>query len=366
MAGLILFGGTFDPVHSGHLLIARDAMRLLHAEKVVFIPAKNPRWKEPISSADRLAMLEAALADQPDFAISHFEIDSPDLVNYTVDTARHFVRRYPEHRLYFLIGFDQVDNLDRWHEIEELAGLVQLVAVARPGYPRNHQLLKKYGVQVLECPEYPVSSTAIRELKSLRTPRPVIEYIVEHELYFAKSVMAYMSPRRYRHSVSTAWLAYDIAEANGLDPTVAFIAGYLHDIAREMEPLEARRLMELYYPEYLDYPPVFYHQFIGEYLAGSYFKISDERVLEAIRIHTSGDRAMGKYAKILFAADKIEPGRSYDSSELIAAVKKNLASGFKEVLRHTKLYYAEKGLPAETALQQRCFDYYIKGEEKSD
>lgn len=361
MDSLILFGGTFDPIHNGHLNIAAFSQKQLKTDKVIFIPAKTPRWKDPISSSDRLKMLEAALKGKEDFIISHFELESAAPVNYSIETCRHFRRRYKDAKLYFLIGFDQVDNLDRWHEIEELAEIVEIVAVARPGYPRNHRLLKKYHIQVLECPEYSVSSTAVRELSSLDIPREVLEYILDHELYFTRSVEAYMSSDRYRHSVSTSWLSYNIASSNKLDPTPAFIAGYLHDIAKELPLAEQQELMEKHYKEYLNYPPFTYHQFLGEYLAKTYFKIKDERVLEAIKWHTSGKANMGLYAKILYAADKIEPTRKYDSSEMIAAIKENLEEGFLYVLKENQIYYQKHQMKTGKPLDE-TYNYYLKGE----
>lgn len=361
MNSLILFGGTFDPIHNGHLKIAADSRRLLKSDKVIFIPAKTPRWKDPISSSDRLNMLESALKGKEDFIISHYELQSEALVNYSIETCRHFRRRYKNERLFFLIGFDQVDNLDRWHEIEELAELVEIVAVARPGYPRNHRLLKKYHIQVLECPEYAVSSTSVRELRSLDVPRSVLEYIIEHELYFTRSVEAYMSKKRYAHSVSTAWLSYDIAILNNLDPTPAFIAAYLHDIAKELPLEEQRELMEKHYQEYLHYPAFAYHQFIGEFLAKDYFKIKDERVLEAIKWHTTGKADMSVYAKLLFAADKIEPTRNYDSKDMINAIKKDLESGFLYVLKENKLYLQNHHLNIDEPASG-IYEYYLKGE----
>ncbi|HBD06018.1 MAG TPA: nicotinate (nicotinamide) nucleotide adenylyltransferase [Firmicutes bacterium] len=356
----ILFGGTFDPIHFGHINIAKFALEKLSADKVIFIPSKNPRWKDPISSADRLNMINIALSGEKDFIISHFELDSTEPVNYSIDTIEHFVKLYPNEKLYFLIGFDQVDNLDRWHEIDKISKLVQIVAISRPSYPYNHELLKRYNVQVIQGKEYDVSSTDIRTLKSLYTPRGVIDYIVDHKLYFTKSVEAYMSSSRFLHSVSTAKLAYDIASSNGLDPTIAYIAGLIHDIAKERSDL--KEIMEKHYPQYINMPSFIYHQFAGEYIARTFFKIDDERILEAIRVHTTGDRAMGKYAKILYAADKIEPTRNFDSKSLIEAMKSNLTSGFREVLKAQIEYYKSKNIDYSNNMQMRCFTYYLKEE----
>lgn len=356
----ILFGGTFDPIHLGHIKIAREVKEGLKADKVIFIPSKNPRWKDPIDISHRLNMLKLALSEYDDCIISNFEVNSAEKINYSIDTVKHFCQKFKDEKLYFLIGFDQVYKLDKWKDIEDLSKMVQIVAVGRFSCPLNHQMVKKYNVRVVECEELEVSSTAIRELRTLQVPKSVLEYIMEHNLYFADVVKAYYSDKRYEHALSTAWLSYEIARDNYLDPGIAFIAGLLHDVGKEKE--NQREFIENYYPEYIDYPPVIYHQFISEYIVSNYFKIKDERILEAIRYHTTGNRSMGKYAKIIYAVDKIEPSRGYDSSLMIKAMKDNLSSGFKYVLKENYKYLKSTSAHIDNELSKRCFSYYLKEE----
>ena len=166
---IILFGGTFDPIHKGHLLVAKNALRELKADKVIFIPAKNPRWKVPLESKHRLNMLKLGLEGEKRVEISEIELESKAPVSYSVNTVETYRKNFPSAKIYFLMGFDQLDRLDEWHDVNKLSGLCDIVAYARPGFPKNHEAVKKYNVKVIEYAELiNLSSTDIRELRSDR------------------------------------------------------------------------------------------------------------------------------------------------------------------------------------------------------
>ena len=123
MKKIILFGGTFDPIHQGHLSIALAAKEQLQADNVIFILSKSPRWKRPtVSTNDRLNMLKLAIENIEGFTYSTFEIDNNSDFDYSIDTARHFVnsskKKGEDVKYYWLIGSDQVAQLDRWAQIK--------------------------------------------------------------------------------------------------------------------------------------------------------------------------------------------------------------------------------------------------------
>jgi nicotinate-nucleotide adenylyltransferase len=130
-----LFGGSFDPVHLGHLLVAQAAREELQLMRLFFIPAAQSPFKperEPTRSADRVRLLRLALAGK-----SWCEIDDQELnrggVSYTIDTARDYVRRFPDAQLFYLIGADHVAKLPLWREAGDLARQVEFVVIPRPG-----------------------------------------------------------------------------------------------------------------------------------------------------------------------------------------------------------------------------------------
>lgn len=193
-----ILGGTFDPVHNGHIYSAQAVYEHMQMEKVVFIPAYIAPHKvgqEFAPAEDRFKMTELATEDYPYFEVSDIELRRSG-VSYTVDTVRELRQLYPEHELYFVIGADTIPQLHTWNRISELLDMVTFVAADRPGYNqaideacRNLGAVAREKIITLKTPEYSVSSTEIRQkvksgnsLEGLVPPR-VEEYIKKHRLY---------------------------------------------------------------------------------------------------------------------------------------------------------------------------------------
>jgi nicotinate-nucleotide adenylyltransferase len=186
MVGLL--GGSFDPIHVGHLIVGRAVAEALGLEELRFMPTgEQPlkRGRHAAGAAHRVAMVAAAVGDEPRLALERLEADRPG-VSYTVDTLRALRAREPDREFVVLLGADAAADLDQWHEAAALPGLARLVAFARPGAPRpSHALLH----QVVEAPAVEISSTAIRGRvaagRSIRylVPDAVAEYIATHGLY---------------------------------------------------------------------------------------------------------------------------------------------------------------------------------------
>ena len=135
-----IFGGTFDPIHHGHLILARDALEALDLAKVIFIPAAASPHKleQKLTAPDvRLEMLRVALQDQPDFGFDPIELtrSSP---SYAVDTIEALRQREPHVELFYLIGEDNVARLTTWHRFAELSEMVQFVVLDRSGMKTKH------------------------------------------------------------------------------------------------------------------------------------------------------------------------------------------------------------------------------------
>lgn len=209
-----LFGGTFDPVHRGHLDLARHVLNRCALDRLLFIPAPLPPHKrQPLASfAHRKAMIEAALADCPDTTgrvhCSCIEADLPT-PSYTINTVEALIEAQPGNRHVLIIGADSLLDLPHWHRIDELLGLISLIVVKReaielpaidralaaiaPGYTYDAALGRWLGqggrtVDYLADIQLPVSSSAIREdLARGRVPAmlppAVLAYIRHHRLY---------------------------------------------------------------------------------------------------------------------------------------------------------------------------------------
>ncbi len=192
-----LFGGSFDPVHNGHLAAARRAREAGGLDEVVFIPAAVSPFKADRAlapDADRLAMLRLAVAGEPGFSVSDFEIAKAG-VSYTVDTARHFAAVWPGTRLVFILGADSLATLGQWREAGALADLCDFIALARPGWRTDRVPGSDAGtearlrVEIVADFAQDVSSTQIRRRLAAGlpvdelVPPAVAAYIRERELY---------------------------------------------------------------------------------------------------------------------------------------------------------------------------------------
>ncbi|MCA1031828.1 nicotinate-nucleotide adenylyltransferase [Bacillus timonensis] len=184
-----ILGGTFDPPHYGHLLIANEVMTTLNLSEVWFMPAAVPPHKnsQKVSDvADRLKMIQLAIEENDKFKIEKIEITRSG-PSYTYDTMKLLVATYPDTKFYFIIGGDMVEYLPKWNNIDELVKLIQFVGVKRPGYSMN----SPYTINEVETPEFGVSSSMIRKRYSegrstkYLLPERVREFIKEKSLYGA-------------------------------------------------------------------------------------------------------------------------------------------------------------------------------------
>ena len=354
----IIFGGGFDPVHLGHInmaLIARDTLK----GEVVFVPAKVAVWKEgSISQDHKLNMLRLAIAKYDGFSIDTYELEQKEQPR-SYQTVEYFKNKYPMDKLYFLIGQDQVNAFDKWAHPDEIAKKTQIVYFKRPKYVANQENVDKYHMQAIGGQVVDVSSSDIRCLKSLAINEDVLKYIEKNRLYFIGKIQGYIKETRFIHSLSVARLAYEIAKKHQLDYQKAYIAGILHDIAKGIDKDEELALMKQFYPDFLDIGAYAYHQFLGEMLAKRDFDVQDEEVLAAIKFHTTGRSNMCWLEKLIYAADKIDPNRKYDSTQLINAIMNDFDDGFITILKANYEYLKNNKKSIDNRLSDECFKAYL-------
>ena len=364
MENIIIYGGSFDPIHNGHLRMAQAASLAFNAD-VIFVPAKAPRWKKPGASIkDRLAMLRTAIKHEgsSSFSISLVEANSKAEVNYTIDTLLYFKKKYPKEKLYLLIGADSVGTFPKWKDADKIAELATPLYCPRPGIALDDEILQKYHMVRLPF-DYSgeVSSTDVRSLRSIDVPLSIREYIEAHDLYYFKELKNFLDPDRLHHSIRVANLAYYIAQKNRVEGYPrAYIAGLLHDIGKSLPIQEQRQIVAENYPEWKDIPDWALHQFAGAQKAKEVFGIADETILDAIAYHATGKTHMSPLAKILYSADKIEPGRGYDSKPLINVCLRNYYLGFLTVLQANKDFLVgTAGYTIDNPLMESCISLYL-------
>lgn len=188
-----IFGGTFDPIHNGHLVVAEQVLSKLGLDEVLFVPAGDPWQKQTrASDTDRLSMVILALQEHPRYTVSTIDLDRPG-PTYTIDTLTELREQYPRDELFFILGADAYRGIDSWHSADRLPELAQFVVVSRPTEGGSEPLPLRKGVNLLDIPALPVSSTqcrqAIREGQALTglVPPKVAQYIQDHQLYRSDS-----------------------------------------------------------------------------------------------------------------------------------------------------------------------------------
>lgn len=184
-----VMGGTFDPIHHGHLVAASEAADAFELDQVIFVPTGNPGNKKVTSSSEhRYLMTVIATAANPRFEVSRVDIDRPG-VTYTIDTLTELSRQYPEAELFFISGADAIAQILAWKEVDSIWPLAHFVAVTRPGHKLELPNVKEARISQLEVPALAISSTDIRKRAEAGkpiwylVPDGVVQYIAKHKLY---------------------------------------------------------------------------------------------------------------------------------------------------------------------------------------
>ena len=184
-----VMGGTFDPPHLAHLIVASDVFATLNLDTVLFVPAGDPWQKSAVATPEqRFAMTELAIHGDARFRASRIDIDRGG-PTYMVDTLMQLASEFTGAKFFCVLGSDAIASMNTWNRAEQLAGLATFVGVARPGYSLNQPTLKGVAVDFLSVPHIEISSTDVRRRISRNqpirylVPDLVAEYISTHNLY---------------------------------------------------------------------------------------------------------------------------------------------------------------------------------------
>ena len=329
-----ILGGTFDPVHNGHIEIAMAAMAALGLDQVALMPSGDPPHKlRATDRLDRMYMAEIAARDRPGLYASDLEIRRQG-PTYTVDTLSALAVEHPEVEWTYILGADALNKLDSWKEFPRIARLCAFAAVSRPGCDEDLARLRAGAinscyhtrVDLLPVSGPPLSSTAVRKRVAEGlpiddcVPAAVADYIRQKGLYLCKyseeQIMEHLKGmltyHRFTHTLGVANTAQRLAPNCGVDPLRARLAGLLHDCAKSM-PLEEMREMVVKNLPDLDAEELetraILHAPAGMVMARDVFGVRDPSILSAIRKHTVGDGEMSPMDALIYVSDFIEPGR---------------------------------------------------------
>jgi nicotinate-nucleotide adenylyltransferase len=183
-----ILGGTFNPIHIGHLILAEETREKIGLDRIIFVPAYLPPHKEDSDIAQakqRLVMVKLAIQGNPNFAVSDLEIKR-DGRSYTIDTIKELKGLYSRDELYFIIGSDLLEYLDEWKDLDEILKLVKFIVATRPGYALDKipSHIATIPIRAVDISGFEIRK-AIKESKSFRylVPQAVYDYIKKERLY---------------------------------------------------------------------------------------------------------------------------------------------------------------------------------------
>ncbi|MHB1452538.1 MAG: nicotinate (nicotinamide) nucleotide adenylyltransferase [Saccharofermentanales bacterium] len=384
-----IFGGTFDPVHKGHLAILDAAASGGFFDRIYVIPSAIPPHKELSSismSTYRYEMVRVGLKNM-NFTIpvmlSDIEI-SRHTVSYTLDTVREISRQYNNSaKIYLICGSDVVFEIEHWHKPDELLHAAGIYLALRPGYVGNELferieiIRNRYSAQIVlfNAESIDISSMKLREMLAHEESGTeayfepgVLQWIRKNALYdpeydFVEDIdpstliclseyefrlRSLISAQRLVHSLNTMKESVRLGRLYGASLEKCAVAGLLHDCTKHnksgMFTFEEMGFINGNHAETIGIPAEIEHAYSGSVYAQRNFGIEDEEILNAIKFHTTSRPDASRVEKIVFIADKIEPGRTFHRIDEIREIAyRNLDDGLRECLIDIILHLGQTG-----------------------
>ena len=367
-----ILGGTFDPIHQGHIRMAQSAMAQASLDRVLVVPTGVPPYKTCYADAEsRWQMVVAACSQDPSLQPSRVELDREGS-SYSVDTLKLLRAEYPKAEFSFIIGADQFMSLHEWKQAVQLFSMCNFLVCPRASdvtpdaFRQQLKRLTDMGARItmIHMPPVTVSSTEIREAlaKGESTPQLYIsvrEYchckglygmesrVPESEAWLNQLFVA-LNPHRFSHTLAVAYTARRLARLHQLDPLKAEQAGLLHDCAKCMSLKEMQQIAQTHSlssdPEVLSSGALL-HSIVGAWVARNRYAMADPEVLAAITSHSTGRAGMNELDMCVYLADSIEPTRqSYpDLDQIRMLAELSLPRAMLLSLERTVTYVRSRG-----------------------
>ncbi|VEU61764.1 Probable nicotinate-nucleotide adenylyltransferase [Mesomycoplasma dispar] len=332
---IAIYGGTFNPVHKAHLEIAKKAVDFLDLDKLFFVPNYiSPLKKGAKNIADakfRYEMLKLVQIEKTE--VCDFEIKARK-ISYTIDTVNYFAKKYPETKIFLIIGSDNLANFKFWKNYKEIIEKVQLVVFTRKNYP-DFKHLKRYKAMILPSKLPNFSSSEIRKGDFHALDVKVRAYIGKNFLYTESILKGFLgNSKRLIHSRNTAKLAKEYAQINGLNSKMAYYAGLFHDLTKKWtkdQHLNFLREQKIDANNLQEYE---LHQLSASIWLKNIYLLPYEEIIYAISCHTSLCFEMSLFDKAIYVADKLARGRRFlGVQKLRSLAKQDLDKAFKILVK---------------------------------
>ncbi|MCI8553699.1 MAG: nicotinate (nicotinamide) nucleotide adenylyltransferase [Clostridiales bacterium] len=349
---IALFGGAFDPIHCGHLRLAREFARRLHFDRVLLMPTDIPPHKlraDMAPAEDRLAMCRLAVKDEPLFEVSDLEIRRGG-ASFTADTLDRLTEERPGNEWALITGADMFLTLGTWRRFSSIAGRALLCSAPRP--PHTMAELEAYAGRLREqgarcaleeIPPWELSSTAVRravregQLLDGLVPPAAAAYLIKRGLYvraqemkamdrdqqFIEIIRGRLTDRRFHHSLAVAEQAEQLARLYGADPKKARTAGILHDILKDARPQEQLQILHdfgILLDDVERGAPKLWHARAGAAFLEHVLGVDDRELLDAVRYHTTARAGMTPLDRVLYLADFTSADRDYPDVDVLRAL----------------------------------------------
>lgn len=364
-----IMGGTFDPIHLGHIHMAREALGDLALDRVLVIPTGNPPHKSGVTDGEhRWRMVCASVAWDEGLEPSRIELDRGGVI-YTVDTLSRLKALYPDTQWYYLIGEDTLLDLKNWRRYEEVLHMCTFLVCPRPWDASREELaaeearLTALGGTFIhvDMPMMDVSSTEVRRALAAgemheHLPLVCAEYARFAGLYgqparvpaeWLDRLFQELKITRFAHTLGVCECARRLARLHGADEQKAEIAALLHDCAKYVPMEEMRRMCiaEGVTDEAILATDNLMHACAGAHMARQVYGVEDGEILRAIERHTLGAENMSRLDVIVNLADKIElTRRDYPGlAEIRALAEESPERALLESMRATQRYVAARG-----------------------
>lgn len=345
MKNVAIMGGTFNPIHIAHLIVAECVYETGKFDEVCFMPTGNPPHKDNeqiVSNGNRYNMCSLAIEGQHGFTLSDYELKREGKI-YSVDTFTQLAKSDSNRKYWLIIGTDSLLELENWYNAEKLLTIGAFVVVHRSGFSQSKgkeymaYLNSKYHTPFIEVnmPQIELSSSVIRQriLDNLSisnyVPVAVETYIKNNRLYIGDRVKPLdiilkeqiliinklknkLIEKRYQHTIRVATTAYSLAQKHNCDVEETVIAGLLHDCVKHFSDKKLLKYCTKYnikQSEAEEDNADLLHSKVGAYVARDKYNIDNPDIFNAIKYHTTGRPSMSILEKIIFISDYIEPGR---------------------------------------------------------